>query len=89
MGVGAGMAGAMRFRLRFPFTGELATVGKAWQLEDGATGWAVGVGLTPWCHVLVPYTPIGKLENVSFLSFDNNGPTYSSSPSQFSNTPGS
>jgi hypothetical protein len=30
-------------------------------LDDEAAGWGGGVGLTPWYHVLVPYTPIGRL----------------------------
>lgn len=30
--------------------------------EEGAAGWADGVGETPWYHVDVPYTPIGRLD---------------------------
>jgi len=74
---------------RFFLAAETDTVGTVRQLEDGATGCAAGVGETPWNHVEVPYTPIGRLGHVNegaALPQDRQN-AYSSSPWQDSKTP--
>jgi hypothetical protein len=46
---------------RLRFAGATVMLGTLTQFDDLATGCAAGVGEVPWCHVEVPYTPIGRL----------------------------
>jgi hypothetical protein len=76
---------------RLVLAGLTLTVGRVWQLDDGAAGCGGGVGEVSWYHVLVPYTPIGSLKNdrVRWGQDTRGRWTHSSSASQFSKTPAS
>jgi hypothetical protein len=72
-------------------------LGTLTQFDDLATGCAAGVGEVPWCHVEVPYTPIGRLrtkekrksESIHKKGGKGKKETHSSSASQFSYVPAS
>jgi hypothetical protein len=73
-------------------------LGTLTQFDDLATGCADGVGEVPWCHVEVPYTPIGRLHKKKKKDANQNSctheggerrETHSSSASQFSYVPAS